>query len=108
MQALRLAQLRALRLLHGRGWFRRATALAEGWRILRQHPEVLRDLATLGHLYEPDIEPTTGRLYPPDELIARAARKSLVLMLLARAEVTHDELNAIRQESPYDTDDEAA
>lgn len=103
MRALRLAQFRALRLIFGEGlWWRRATALAEGWRILRSQPGVVADLAMLGHLFEPDIDPATGLVYPHDELVARAARRSMALVLLARAEITHEELNLIRMESVND------
>lgn len=94
MRAIRLAYMAAHQALFGR---RATTALAEGWRHMRQHPQVIRDLCILGHLFEPDIDPETGRLYPTDELIARAARKSFALGLLARAEITHDELNMIRE-----------
>ena len=105
MRVLRLAQFRALRLLFGEyRWWERINALAEGWRVLRQHPEVLRDLALLGHIFEPDIDPATGHLYSHDALVARAARRSLVLMLFARAEITEDELSLIRAESELDTD----
>lgn len=94
MRALRLSAMAAYQQLFGRP---AVTRLAEGWRQIRS-PEVIRDLCVLGHLFEPDIDPATGRLYPTDELIARAARKSMALALLARAEITHEELNMIRQE----------
>ena len=107
MRTLRLSQFRALRLLFGEGrWWGRVTALAEGWRVMRLHPEVMRDLVLLGHIFEPDIDPATGKIHDHDELVARAARRSLVLMLLARADITHDELNLIRMESDNDTDEE--
>ncbi|MES2667922.1 MAG: hypothetical protein V4712_17695 [Pseudomonadota bacterium] len=102
MQALRIASLAAYRALFG---WRRTTALAEGWRIMRQHREVLHDLCVMGHLFEPDIDPATGRLYEGGELTARAARKSFALMLLARGEVTQDELNHIRMENRNDAFD---
>lgn len=107
MRALRLSQFRALRLIFGEyRWWGRVTALAEGWRVMRLHPEVMHDLAMLGHIHEPDINPATGQLYPHDELVARAARRSLVLMLFARAEITETELTLIRMESDNDTDQE--
>lgn len=99
MRALRLAHLSAVRALFG---WRRTYALTEGWREMRVHGAVVKDLCHLGHLFEPDIDPETGRLFPSDELIARAARRSMALALLARAEITHEELNLIRQ---GDTDD---
>ncbi|GAB1361819.1 hypothetical protein MASR1M32_10550 [Rhodobacter sp.] len=107
MRAVRLAALAAYQQLFGR---RAVTALAEGWRKMRHDPQVIHDLCILGHIFEPDIDPATGRLYPPDELIARAARKSFALALLARAEITHDELNMIREGQGYgqtDDDDDA-
>lgn len=73
--------------------------LCEGWRLLARTPEVIRDLCTLGHIFEPDTDPATGRLYDDAELRARAARKALVLQLLARAEITHDELDMIRRDT---------
>jgi hypothetical protein len=76
--------------------------LCEGWRLLARTPEVIRDLCVLGHLFEPDTDPATGRLYDNDELRARAARKALVLQLLARADITHDELNMIRKDDNND------
>lgn len=106
MRALRLASLAAYR--HLFGW-RAVTRLAEGWRVLAQHPEVIRDLCALGHIFEPDIDPATGAVLSHDALVARAARKSMALLLLARAEVTHEELNLIRKETRYeepDADDE--
>ena len=55
-------------------------------------------LVHLGHLFEDElINPETGTVYTHEELLIRAARKALVLQLLARAEITHDELNHIRQ-----------
>lgn len=93
MQPIRLAALAAYRMLFG---MRRTDALVRGWRVLNAHPEAIRDLCTLGHIFEPDIDPATGKLYDAPELIARAARKSMALALLARAEITNDELNAIR------------
>lgn len=95
MRAVRLAAMAAYQALYGR---RAVTRLAEGWRQMRLSPEVVRDLCVLGHLFEPDVDPATGRIYPADELIARSARKSMALALLARAEITHEELNMIRQE----------
>jgi hypothetical protein len=103
MRALRLAAMAAYQHLFGR---RGVTALAEGWRKMRHDPQVIHDLCVMGHLFEPDIDPETGRLYQGEELIARAARKSFALALLARAEITQDELNMIRQEGHrYEQDD---
>lgn len=105
MQGLRLAALGAYRALFG---MPRTDALVRGWRDLSRHPEAIRDLCMLGHIFEADIDPATGKLYDAPELIARAARKSLALTLLARAEVTNDELNQIRKENLYaygETDD---
>lgn len=101
MRALRFASLSAYR--HLFGW-RATTRLAEGWRVLAQHPEVIRDLCALGHIFEIDTSPT-GEALPHDELVARAARKSMALLLLARAEVTHEELNLIRKEPRYEEPD---
>ena len=94
MKSLRLAQFAAYRRLFGAP---AAHRLVEGWRVLSREPEVLRDLCALGHLFESDIDPRTGQIYGPEVLIARAARKSMALALLARAEVTQDEMNQIRQ-----------
>lgn len=99
MRAIRLHALAAYQALFGRP---AVTRLAEGWRVMARHREVVHDLCVLGHIFEPDIDPATGRLYPTDELIARAARKSMVLALLARAEITHDELNMIREGQRYE------
>ncbi|MES2667452.1 MAG: hypothetical protein V4712_15240 [Pseudomonadota bacterium] len=96
MKPIRLAALSAYRALFG---MRRTDALVHGWRELRQHPEVIRDLCLLGHLFEPDIDPATGQMYPAETLTARAARKSMALALLARAEITNAELTLIRMES---------
>lgn len=107
MQAFRLASVRALKSLFG---FRRTAALSADWRELARRPSIVSDLCMLGQIFEPDIDPETGRLYPSDELIARAARKSFALTILARAEITHAELNQIRQEGDdydlYDDDDD--
>jgi len=94
MRRLRLAALNAYREVFG---MPRTDHLCEGWRKLAQEPEVIRDLVALGHLYEPDIDPDTGELYPDSELRVRAARKAMALQLLARAEISHEELNLIRQ-----------
>ena len=99
MRALRLASLLGVKSLFGQS---RVDRLSDQWRKLSAHPDIVKDLVVLGHLFEPDIDPETGRLYPPDELAARAARKSLVLQLLARGEITQDELHLIRQESTYE------
>lgn len=108
MQPLRLAVAQAYARLFGPD---RLSALAEGWRKMRHDPEVIRDLLTLGHVFEPDIDPATGRLFDGPELIARAARKSMALTLLAQAEITHEELNHIRQgdfdDAPPPDDDDA-
>lgn len=106
MRAFRLAALAAYRELmiqlgrHPRA----ADHLVQGWRDMRRHPEVIRDLCILGHLFEPDIDPATGRLYDGHELAARAARKSMALALLARAEITNEELSTIRTEQRYEHD----
>lgn len=106
MRRLRLAALSAYRELFG---MPRADHLCEGWRKLAQEPEVISDLVTLGHLFEPDIDPDTGELYPDAELRVRAARKAMALQLLARAEITHEELNLIRQkDDDYEYFDEDA
>ena len=102
MRALRLAALQAYRNLFG---WNAATRLAEGWRHLAVQPEVIRDLCHLGHIFEPDIDPATGAIFSHDELVARAARKSMALLLLARAEITHEELNLIRKEPRYEEPD---
>lgn len=95
MRAIRLAALQGYRALFG---MPRTDALVRGWRELaRSSPEAIRDLCALGHIFEPDIDPTTGNIYPAEVLIARAARKSMALALLARAEVTNEELNHIRK-----------
>lgn len=91
---LRLAQFAAYRRLFGAG---AADQLVEGWRELRKQREVVRDLCLLGHLFESDVDPATGQIYGAEVLIARAARKSMALALLARAEITQDEMNEIRQ-----------
>ncbi|MDW3181769.1 hypothetical protein [Roseobacter sp.] len=102
MLALRLSMLKSVKDYFS---MQRADALATSWHQLRQHPEVIEDLVHLGHLFEdPLIDPGTGAVYPHEELIIRATRKALVLQLLARAEITHDELNLIRQQG--DTGDE--
>jgi hypothetical protein len=85
---------------------RRADALAESWREIRNHGNVIEDLVHLGHLFEPGLnDPETGKPFSHDELIARAARKDLALQLLARAEITPDELNFIRNQgaASYET-----
>ncbi|WP_226779011.1 hypothetical protein [Oceaniglobus trochenteri] len=105
MQALRLATLSGIARLFGKP---RAIRIARGWRELARDPDLVRDLCTLGHLFESDIDPATGRIYDADELRERAARKSMALALLARAEITHSELNAIRQESFEDEFDDDA
>jgi hypothetical protein len=99
MRALRLAAIAAYRKLFGQ---RRTDHLLHGWREMRRHPEVIRDLCTLGHIYEADVDPETGQLYDDRELRARSARKSMVLALLARAEITDEELSIIRTEQRYD------
>lgn len=101
MRSIRRAVIQACDYLYGRN---RTDALVEGWRHLREHPEVMRDLAILGHLNEPDINPETGELYPPNALIERAARRSLILGIFARAEVTEDELTLIRQGETNETE----
>jgi hypothetical protein len=104
MRALRLAALAAYRELMvatGRSP-RAADHLVHGWREMRRHPEVIRDLCTMGHLFEPDTDPETGLTYPDAELRVRSARKSMALALLARAEITNDELSIIRTEQRYD------
>lgn len=96
MQRLRLPLFKAIAEYFGE---RHAFALAEGWREVRNHAPVVEDLVHLGHLFEdPLIDPETKTVFTHDELIARAARKALVLQLLARAEITHDELNHIRKQ----------
>lgn len=95
MKALRLDILRRLKALHGRNGMSRTI---EGWRRALAQPGVAEDLCVMGHVFEPDTDPETGRLYDDAELRARAARRSLVLHLLARGEVSQDELNLIRQE----------
>lgn len=111
MQPMRLSIFSAIRAYFGEAHM---FALAESWREIRTHRAVIEDLVHLGHLFEdPLIDPETGTVYTHDEMIARAARKALVLQLLARAEVTHDELNFIRQtgdtgnETVFDTNDGA-
>jgi hypothetical protein len=99
MQAFRIAALARVRAVFGQPHVDR---LCEGWRLLARTPEVIRDLCVLGHLFEPDTDPATGRLYDDIELRARAARKALVLQLLARADITHDELNMIRKDTYND------
>lgn len=100
MRRFRLAALNAYREMFG---MVRTDHLCEGWRKLAQEPEVISDLVTLGHLFEPDIDPDTGELYPDSELRVRAARKAMSLQLLARAEITHEDLNLIRQkDDDYD------
>ena len=94
MRMLRLAQFAAYRRLFGTG---AADHLAQGWRELSRKPELVRDLCLLGHIFEPDVDPATGQIYRAEVLIARAARKSMALALLARAEITQDEMNEIRQ-----------
>lgn len=104
MQHFRLASVRAIKNLFG---FRHAAALTHEWRQMARRPNIVSDLCMLGHIFESDTDPETGRLYPSDELIARAARKSFALILLARAEITHAELNQIRQEGDdYDAFDD--
>ena len=98
MQAIRLAALGAYRALFGMS---RTDALVRGWRQLALSREAIADLCTLGHIFEPDIDPATGAIYPAEVLIARAARKSMALALLARAEITNEELNLIRKEDRY-------
>lgn len=104
MRAIRLAALQGYRALFGMS---RTDALVRGWRELARSPEAIRDLCILGHIFEPDIDPATGRIYPAEDLIARAARKSMALTLLARAEVTNEELNLIRKGTFDVYDDEA-
>jgi hypothetical protein len=58
---------------------------------------MIRDLCHMGHLFEPDIDPETGQIYAAEVLIARAARKSMALALLARAEITQEEMNMVRR-----------
>lgn len=98
MNPSRLAALSAVKRLFGMG---RVDRLSDGWRRLKQEPDVIRDLSALGHLFEPDIDPDTGDMLPERELVARAARKALVLQLFARADITRDELNFIRQNEDY-------
>ncbi len=96
MQSLRLAALGAIHALFGE---RQMVAVATGWRTLAQDQAVIQDLIHLGHVFEdPQIDPETGKIYSHEDLLARAARKGLVLQLLARAEVTQDELNLIRKQ----------
>jgi hypothetical protein len=94
MRMLRLATAAAMDLLYRRSGTDR---IIEAWRPLRNSPDAIKDLWHLGHFGESDINPATGSIYPPDELIARGARKSLVLALYARIEVTEEELHMIRQ-----------
>lgn len=94
MRGLRLAQFAAYRRLFGPG---PADQLVDGWRALGDRPELVRDLCHLGHLFESDVDPATGQIYEPPVLIARAARKSMALALLARAEITEGEMNLVRQ-----------
>jgi hypothetical protein len=99
---LRLRVVAALQLLFGPS---RRDEVIQGWRDLRARPGVIADLCTLGHVFETDIDPATGRMVDDRELVARAARRSLVLVLLARAEITNDELTLIRQENRDDHSD---
>lgn len=103
MNPYRIAVLSAVKRVFGMG---RVDRLSQGWRKLAQDPDVISDLCVLGHLHEPDIDPDTGDMLPERELVARAARKALVLQLLARAEVTRAEINSIRnqEDTSYDPD----
>ncbi len=107
MRSLRLASLGAVARLFS---FARAARLSDAWRELATQPEIVRDLTYLGHLFEADIDPATGSVYEHDELTARGARKSMVLAIFARAEISHDELNHIRKEmesdDPFEQHDE--
>mgnify|MGYP001796172323 CR=1 FL=1 len=95
MHSLRLRIFTAIRAYFGEP---HTFARAEGWRELRKDGLIIEDLVHLGHLFEdPLTNPKSVTVYTHDELVARAARKALVLQLLARAEITHDELNHIRQ-----------
>ncbi|MEO0385894.1 MAG: hypothetical protein AAF234_20360, partial [Pseudomonadota bacterium] len=92
---LRLAAFSALYQLFSD---RHAAAVAEGWHALAEYPALIEDLMHLGHMGEdPLTNPETGTVYTHEELIARAARQALVQQLLARAEITQDELNYIRK-----------
>ncbi|MEL6886894.1 MAG: hypothetical protein AAFP87_20470 [Pseudomonadota bacterium] len=102
MRALRMAAIAAVERVFGR---QHTDELCSAWREIASHPSVVSDLVTLGHLFEDQlINPETGAMYSADERLVRAARKSLVLQLLARAEITYDELNFIRKTG--DTGDE--
>lgn len=80
-----------------------ATNTILAWQRVQSDPDVMRDLASLGHLFETDIDPDTGQLYPDNELRARAARKSLALVLFARMGTTHDDLLQLMKEEMNET-----
>lgn len=102
MRALRLNLGRAMHRVFGRS---ETAAAIEGWRLAGAVPAVKRDLMTMGHFFETDQDPATGRLYANEELQARAARRSFALVILGRMGTTHDELNQILMEDNYENDD---
>ena len=95
MAALRLSIMERVAAVFG---INRAAQIAQGWRDVAQDPELVMDLSHLGHLFEdPLYDPESGDMFTDHELRVRAARKALVLQILARAEITRDELNDIRK-----------
>ncbi|MFK5997859.1 MAG: hypothetical protein QM492_07095 [Rhodobacterales bacterium] len=77
-------------------------AISDGWKTaVGKNKAMIQDLAVLGHLYEPDFDEETGKVLPHDELVVRAARKAFALQLLARAEVSQDDLAQLRNEDLY-------
>lgn len=67
------------------------------WRRAFEDPALVADLVEMAGLYAPPVD-EDGALLSPTELAFRAGERALALALLAKAEITHDDIDAALKE----------